>query len=153
MEVAPKLAVVASHAGEIEGELPALIPPGEYQLALAYWTTYKLFGRAPKLALWFRVVDPGQSFGVLVPRHYNVSRLIGTAGKSGRFKAPATGDLVRDYARILALPNRFDRFDLQSLKSRIVVAKVDTVTTTNRQQALAPACHYSVVRELVRCAA
>jgi len=147
---AAELRVVDTHDGEIEGAIPILLKPGEYQLRLTHWTTYRLFGRAPKLALWFSVLDQGPDFGSVVARHYNVSRLIGNPGRSGRFKAPATGALVRDYARLLALPNRFDRFDLQQLKRHVVIGKVDTVKMTATQETLAPATRYSVVRELVR---
>lgn len=150
MEGPARLTVVVSNDGVIDGPLPALIPPGEYQLGLSYWTTYKLFGRAPKLTLWFKVLDMGPQFGALLPRHYNVKALVGQAGRHGRFKAAAGCDLVRDYARLLALPARFDRFDLQCLKARVAVGRVETVKTTARQQELAPAVRYSVVRELLR---
>lgn len=150
MEGAARLTVVVSNDGEIDGPLPALIPPGEYQLALSHWTTYRLFGRAPKLALWFKVVDMGPHFGALLARHYNVRALKGKPGRHGGFKAAPGCDLVRDYARLLSLPARFDRFNLQALKSRIALGRVDTVKTTARQQELAPAVRYSVVRELLR---
>lgn len=150
MGAAPDLRVVSSCDGVIDGGLPALIPPGEYQLALQHWQTYKFFGKAPKLALWFKVVTPGEHFGIELARHYNVKALVGNAGRNGRFKAAPGSDLVRDYARLLALPTRFDRFDLQSLTRRIVAGRVDTVTTTARQQTLAPAVRYSVIRELLR---
>src|SRR5690606_23333103 len=54
---AAELRVVDTHDGEIEGAIPILLKPGEYQLRLTHWTTYRLFGRAPKLALWFSVLD------------------------------------------------------------------------------------------------
>ena len=136
--------------GEIVGELPALLSPGEYQLALDHWKTSRLFGRAPKLALWFRVVDQGTHFGARVPRYYNVASLKGGTGRGGRFKATPGGDLARDYARLLALPARFDRFNLHALKSHIVIGLVSTVTADARQRALAPASQYSVVRHLDR---
>lgn len=148
MNAVPKLTVVASNDGEVE--LPALIPAGEYQLRLTHWTTYTLYGRSPKLSLWFTVITQGNCFGTVLARHYNVLRLIGKAGRGGRFKAPAGGDLVRDYARLLALPGRFDRLNLEQLKRHVVVGNVGTVTTTARQKSLAPAVQYSVVRELLR---
>ena len=149
MSAQPNLRIVQSGDGEIEGELPALIPPGKYQLRLTHWTTYKFMGKAPKLALCFSVIQQGQYFEALLKRHYNVVRLVGKEGRSGRFKASPGGDLVRDYARLLQLPSRFDRFDLQQLKSHVILGLVDTVTTTARQKALAPAVQYSVVRELL----
>lgn len=153
MGAAPDLRIVPSADGFIDGGLPALIPPGEYQLSLQHWQTYKFMGRSPKLAMYFTVVDPGEHFGALLARHYNVLALVGKEGRSGRFKASAGCDLVRDYARLLELPSRFDRFDLQGLTRRIITGRVDTVTTTARQQKLAPAVRYSIVRELLRIAA
>ena len=150
MGAAPDLRIVPSCDGFIDGGLPALIPPGEYQLAATHWQTYRFFGRAPKLAIWFRVVTPGEHFETKLARHYNCKDLVGKPGRNGRFKVAAGSDLVRDYARLLELPGRFDRFDLQSLTRRIIAGRVDTVTTTARQQQLAPAVRYSVVRELLR---
>lgn len=150
MEGASRLALVVSNDGELVGDLPALLPPGKYQLALDHWKTSRLFGRAPKLALWFRVVQNGPQFEELVPRYYNVVSLKGKAGRGGRFQAAHGGDLARDYARLLALPARFDRFNLQALKSQIVIGHVDTVTADAKQRALAAASHYSVVRRLER---
>ena len=135
--------------GDVDGGLPPLLPPGIYTLRLTYWTTYLLYGRLPKLAIWFQVMDQGSHFETEVPRHYNITRMVGHAGRSGRFKAPATGDLARDYARLLALPARFDRFNLEQLKRHLIVGKVETVTGQQARQ-LAPAVHYSIVRELVR---
>lgn len=150
MEGAAKLALVVSNDGEVVGDVPALIPPGKYELALDHWKTSRLFGRAPKLALWFRVVQQGIHFGAMVPRYYNVVGLKGQVGRGGRFKASHGGDLAREYARLLALPGRFDRFNLQALKSHVVVGHVSTVTADAKQRALAPASHYSVVRQLER---
>lgn len=150
MGAAPELRIVSSCDGVIDGGLPALIPPGEYQLALQHWQTYRFYGKAPKLALWFKVMTQGEHFGVELARHYNVKALVGTPGRYGRFKSSAGSDLVRDYARLRALPTRFDRFDLQWLKNRILCGRVDTVKTTARQQELAPAVRYSVIRELLR---
>lgn len=144
------LKLVHSSDGEIEGELPALVPPGIYQLRLTHWATYKYMNRAPKLALCFSIIQQGEYFEELLKRHYNVARLVGKEGRSGRFKAVPGCDLVREYARLLELPGRFDRFNLQQLKSRVILGSVGTVTTTARQKTLAAAVQYSVVRELLR---
>lgn len=138
------------HDGEIDGQLPALIPPGEYQLTLSHWTTYLLFGRAPKLTLWFRVVQQGKHFDALVPRHYNVKALKGRARRNGQFKAAAGCDLVREYARLLPSPGRLDRIALQPLAVRVVVGRVDTVKHARDQKELPQCVRYSVVRELLR---
>ena len=101
MDGASRLTLVVSHDGEIDGPLPALLPAGVYQLTLSHWTTYKLFGRTPKLSLWFKVVQQGPHFGAIVPRHYNVKALKGAARRNGQFKVAPNCDLVREYARLL----------------------------------------------------
>lgn len=138
------------HDGEIDGQLPALVPPGEYQLALSHWTTYLLFGKAAKLTLWFRVVQQGPHFGAILPRHYNVKSLSGRARRNGQFKATHGGDLVREYARLLPSPGRLDRIALQPLTARVVVGRVDTVTNARDQKELPSCVRYSVIRELLR---
>src|SRR5881392_1056758 len=106
MEGATKLALVVSNDGEIVGDVPALLPEGKYQLALDHWKTSRLYGKACKLALWFKVVEQGTHFGAMVPRYYNIAGIKGQAGRGGRFKATHGGDLAREYARLLALPAR-----------------------------------------------
>jgi hypothetical protein len=57
-------------------------------------------GKQPKLVPMFRVISPGEYFGLLIPGYYNVSKLIGKQGRNGRFKAAKRSNFVRDFARI-----------------------------------------------------
>lgn len=150
MHAAPKLTVVDTPAGELDGIAPILLPKGDYQLGLQHWSTYKAFGRQPKLVLWFKVLDMGQHFEAMVPRYFNVKRLIGKPGRSGRFAAAYSSDFVRDYARVMGSRQRLDRFDLNGLRSLVVVGHVDTVTRGHDQGDLADGLRYSVVRRLLR---
>lgn len=150
MGAAPDLRIVSSCDGELVDSLPALIAPGEYRLILDHWITWRLFGRQPKLALWFKVADNGEAFGALVPKYYNVLDLKGKPGRNGQFKAAAGGDFARDYNRLLWSPRRLDRFNLEQFRRTVIVGQVGTVTKGFRQERLAPASQYSVVRTLVK---
>lgn len=148
---APRLTVVRpAAAGELSGDKPALIPPGEYQLRFTHWQTAILWGRSHKVILHCIVCDLGPHFGVKLRRFYNVEKIIGRPCKDGRFKVGWNHDLVREYAQLLPMPHRLDRLNLERLESLLIVGRVETTTTTARQKRLPDALHYSVVRELLR---
>lgn len=136
--------------GEIEGDGYALVPPGEYRLRFDTWTTIIMWGRAPKLALKFKILDFGEHFETTLYRWYNVKRLVGKPGKQGRYKIGLTSDLYRDYASLLGAPLRPDRIALTKLKPLVIVGAVETVSKDRSQTTLHQACQYSVIRELVR---
>lgn len=147
----PSLTLVEDIAsGELSGEKPALVPPGEYQLRLTHWETGIVWGRSQKVILHFLVCDVGIHFGTKLARYYNVEKIVGKPGRFGRFKVRWRHDLVRDYCTLFPTPQRLDRIDLDRLAHTILAARVETVTTTARQKTLPPALQYSVVRELLR---
>jgi len=143
----------SEQAGEVSGEQPTLIPPGEYTLGLVGWRTAIMWGRSHKLVLHFKVVGFGDCFGAAVNRYYNIKRVIGTPGPGGRFKATWNQDVVREYARIVGAPGRLDRLDLCKLSKLLIVGRVDTVCVTARQRSIPDCLKYSVVRELLRTGA
>lgn len=149
MNAIPKLALVVSDDGEVVG-MPALVPPGEYRLRLDGWNTVMLFGRSPKLVLNFRIMDMGEHFEKPLKRWYNVAELVGRAGKSGKFRAGWSSDLVREYAMLVEQPARRDRLALSSLKEHLIIGLVETVATDRKQGKIAEHSRYSVVRRLLR---
>jgi hypothetical protein len=50
-------------ACSLEGDAPALVPPGEYDLRFDYYDTATMFGCAPKLVLWFTIITRATFFG------------------------------------------------------------------------------------------
>jgi hypothetical protein len=134
---------------EIEEGSRVFVPPGIYHVAFVDWSTCVLFGKARKLALTFRIVDPGESFGKQVNRWYNTARLIGRPGPHGRFKATKGSDFIADYVRLVGMPSRTDRASLTKLMPLLIKAEVSTVTTNQVQKEIAEPLRYSVVRRLI----
>jgi hypothetical protein len=57
-------------ACSLEGEAPALVPSGEYELRFDYYDAATMFGRAPKLVLWFTIVSMGSHFDTVKLARY-----------------------------------------------------------------------------------
>lgn len=123
-----------------------LLTPGQYPAAFETWSTYRMFGRAPKLVLRFVLMDaPGQP---RVERFYNVKSLIGPARKRGRFKAGANSDFVKDYFRLAGRGARPDRFALSRLHGRVFIVTLHTVRRDTKQRDIPEALRYSVITEI-----
>ena len=134
---------------ELEGERPALIPPGTYELRFDHHETLILFGRASKLVLWFTIISMGPYFDVVkVPRFYNVKRIIGRPQKHGRFKCGFKSDFLREYARLFPAPVRLDRIPMSEFRRHVVLGRVRTVTRGSDQGAIPESLQYSVIEEL-----
>ena len=126
------------------------IPPGRYDVVLVSWFTCLLFkGRSAKLALNFRVVTFGESFGVVLRRWYHVRKILGKPGHNGRFRVGRGSDFMHDYARLVGMVSRNDRFALSRLKNVQISAEVETVTKDYDQRDIPGALRYSVIRELI----
>jgi hypothetical protein len=134
---------------EITGEVYDLVPPGRYQLRFVRSWTSIMFGRQPKLALNFQIVDFGEYNGKRVTRWYNVKQLIGKHGPSGHFRIGKRSDFLAEYAQLFGMPSRNDRFALSHLKAVIVAATIGTVTRSYNQKGIHTSLQYSVVRELL----
>jgi hypothetical protein len=114
------------------------------------WWTGIMFTKAPKIALTFKIVTPGEHFGKLVSRWFNVKRLIGAHGRSGRFQIGRRSDFLTDYVRLVGMPSRTDRLSLARLRPLVLLVKIDTVTINRRQRVIEDPLQYSVVRDLIR---
>lgn len=133
----------------IEGELRPRVKQGVYELAFIHQETAKLFnGRAHKLVLWIRIVTQGESFGVLLPRYYNVKKLKGKVGKNGDFILSPNCNFVREYASLFPIPKRLDRIPMSVFKNRIFIGGVRTVVTGFKQAKIPEQLQYSVIGSL-----
>ena len=140
----------ASGYGLLDGVPPPLILPGLYDFRFDYYETKVLFGRAPKLILWFTVVTFGDYFDrVRLPRYYNLARLMEKPRKWGRFKVGYKSDFLREYATLFATPPRLDRIPMSVFENVTVTGKVRTVSTGAKQEAIPAALQYSVIGQLV----
>ncbi len=135
---------------QIDGDRPALLPPGEYDVTFVGFCTFVLFGRASKLNVQFKVMTMGDHFEKRLSRYYNVTRLIGRPGANGRFKVGFHSDFLREYGKLFPVPSRLDRISMSSFERRILVARVRTVERGSQQDAIPDALQYSVISELIR---
>lgn len=135
-----------------EGDFPPPIPEGRYDLRLIGYSTQIAFKKSAKLILDFMVLDLGPSHGRLVSRYYNVDRLIGGAGKSGRFVPPKRGDFMLEFLTLFPdhVPNRLDRISLAPMFDRIIRGEVRTVRQNNVQRLYPKPLQYSVVGKLIK---
>lgn len=137
-----------SGTAAIEGERPALVPPGLYDVAFNHYETAVMFGRAAKLVLQFRIVTMGDHFESKLNRFYNITRLIGRPAREGRFKVGYHSDFLREYATLFGVPARLDRIPMSNFGKHIFIAKVRTVDKGSQQRKIPEALHYSVISEL-----
>jgi hypothetical protein len=140
----------ASNYGLLDGDRPPLILPGLYDFRFDYYETRVLYGRTPKLVLWFTVITFGDHFDcVRLPRYYGLTKLLEKPRKWGRFKAGYKCDFLREYATLFSAPLRPDRIPMSAFDKVIIVGKVRTVTTGSKQEAIPAALQYSVIGQLV----
>lgn len=127
-----------------------LIPDGEYEVILESFCTWNFMGRQPKIMLEFRIVSPGEFFGLRVPGYYNVSKLIGKPGRNGRFKVAKRSNFVRDFARVFPdfTFTRFDRMPMSKLFGIVLVTNVKTVKNGFDQRRIPESVQYSIVNQL-----
>lgn len=135
--------------GALDGERPALVPPGRYDVAFDRYYTWMMFGRAPKLTLCFRIVTFGEHFEQKLQRHYNIKKLIGPKGASGRFKCAFSCDFLREFASLFGTPSRLDRIPMTNFEKHIFIAKVRTVSKGSGQRPIPEGLHYSTIDELI----
>ena len=128
---------------------PPLIKPQKYEFVYVYHETIKLFsGRALKVVYWFRVYSMGEYNGIVLPRYYNIQKIIGKPGKNGLFVAGWKSDFLREYARLFGMPLRKDRLPLGCYTKHIFEGTVRTVIKGANQKLIDKGLQYSVIREL-----
>lgn len=135
---------------EIDGELRPLIKSGKYDAVFKGFKTVRMFnGRAEKLELLFDIITHGKYFGINIPRYYNV-KIKGKAQTEGCFKAPQSGNFLREYANLFGLPQRLDRIPMSKYKNKIFECSVKTVKTGYNQAKIHKQLQYSVIEELIK---
>jgi len=135
----------------VEGAAPALVAPGTYDLRFKHWETLLMFGCAPKLALWFTIIEMGSPYfdQVQLARYYNVKRIMGKPRKYGRFAVGPRSDALTEYGRLFSVKVRPDRIAFSRLEGVIVRGRVRTVTRASDQREIPECLRYSVLDELV----
>lgn len=131
-------------------ELIPHVEDGVYTLTYVCHSTGTYFRNALKVAFWFRVVDPGQHFGKMIPRYYNVKRFKGKKGLNGAFVPGRSSDFIREYCTLFTNPiNRLDRLPMTPFLNVLIKGKTRTVTRSGNQKNLPESLYYSVIDELI----
>jgi hypothetical protein len=126
----------------------ALIQEGEYRAVYVRHevVTLRRFGNASKVFIWFRIVDPGEAFGVELYRAYRVAKALGKR----RFTIHRDSELLLMLARVLEMKQRPDRISLSVLKNMVLVIRVGTVTKTSTGSVRPDWLRYSTIRDILR---
>jgi hypothetical protein len=131
--------------GDIEfsfdGGVPPVIPEGEYEAAFVRADRKRMYGTGERLFLWFRLITPGQWFGIELyvvctvaakgkwrPSHKFFQAWILAAGKS---------------------PCRNDRMSTKVFRGKVFRVRVRTVTKTAKRDTRTLAQQYSVIDEIL----
>jgi hypothetical protein len=130
---------------DVVGTQWPLLPLGKYSVVLEHHETALSWGRRAAVYLHFRVVDPGDYFGVKLFRAYRVAELIGKPKRNGRFTLRRRSELHLTLCRLLERARRVDRVSLSFLKNTVLKVNVRHVTTDYRQRELPMSERYSVV--------
>ena len=156
---------MSSHEGladcEIIGRDYALIPEGEYEVVLDSWETSSRFSRKDKddpsvikggkLYLWFRVDPYSQALdseGMLFMA-LNVSSLVLPTGENGKFKVGARSKYYKTSSVYLGRRRQNMLEAPKSLKGKVLVARVRTVKSDDKQRKHSEEEWYSVIDELI----
>lgn len=134
--------------------LSPLVPPGVYQLAYVRHAARRMFGRSPKLIVWFRILDFGESNGAVIPRYYNLRELSGkpnAAGNFKRFKVGQRSDLMHEFALVCVIDRtmRLDQLPIARLGEFVLKGRVRTVTHNRKQKRIHDQLQYSVVETIL----
>lgn len=132
----------------VEHDHRPLIPEGEYRAVYVRHEVVVLrrFGNATKVFIWFRIVDPGEAFGVELYRAYRVAKALGKR----RFTIHRDSELLLMLARVLEMKQRPDRISLSVLKNMVLVIRVGTVTKTSTGSVRPDWLRYSTIRDILR---
>lgn len=137
------------HAGCVKGDFGTIVAPGIYELGFDYFETGILFGKAPKLIIWFKMFEFGKDFQKPLPRYYNVKKTKGRLGKYGYFEVGPRSDFIRDYGRLFGTPLNTKQIPMVQFESKIIKGRVKTVTKGRDGKLIPDGQLYSVVEELI----
>ena len=135
----------------VADDIPQLVKPGVYDLALIDYKTAMMFmGKAPKLIMNFRIITFGDCFETELSRYYNVQRIIEKPQRYGRFKCSKKGAFLREYMTLFTgRVTRLDRVPMSYFQEEIIEGKVHTVKRSQGRD-IPNELQYSVITELLR---
>ena len=146
---------------EVIGRDYALIPEGEYEVVLESWETSSRFSRKDKddpslikggkLYLWFRVDPYSQTLDseVLLFMAMNVNSLVLPTGENGKFKVGARSKYYKTLKRLFGEKAAEIARSPKLVMGKVLVARVRTVKTDDKQRKHSEEEWYSVIDELI----
>ncbi|MDA8794194.1 hypothetical protein N9O33_00515 [Gammaproteobacteria bacterium] len=146
---------------EVIGRDYALIPEGEYEVVLESWETSSRFSRKDKddpslikggkLYLWFRVDPYSQTLDseVMLFMAMNVNSLVLPTGENGKFKVGARSKYYKTLKRLFGEKATEIARSPKLVRGKVLVARVRTVKTDDKQRKHSEEEWYSVIDELI----
>jgi len=126
------------------------IPDGEYQAVyVSHQISNGSFGF--KVKITFRIVSMGEYFETLIDGWYNIKEGGSSKRKGGSLSLTRGQNLTTELLKVLQINKRPDRLSLTMLKGLLLLIKVRTVTTNNRQKKYSELQQYSVVDSMLCC--
>ena len=127
-----------------DGDRPVWVKSGIYPAVLVDWKrSHPHFGRVD-LLMWFRIVEEGDFYGVVIPAYYQV-----TWAKGKNFSAGWHSHFCRDYQQCFGRVERKDRFAITKFESVQLKVKVVENTTDSKGEPLARVNQYSRVERVL----
>ena len=142
---------MSSSKFKMENDLPPLVPEKRYEVTMkAYRTALMFAGVAPKLVMDFVILTPGDHYGVVLPKYYNVSHIKGRPAENGEFKVGRKSDFARDFFSLFTVNHRKpDGFRMDLFEGATLLAKVETVVWA-RNRSIPTNLQYSKVARLIK---
>jgi hypothetical protein len=146
---------------EVIGRDYALIPEGEYEVVLESWETSSRFSRKDKddpalikggkLYLWFRVDPYSQTLDseVMLFMAMNVNSLVLPTGENGKFKVGARSKYYKTLKCLFGEKAAEIARSPKLVRGKVIVARVRTVKTDDKQRKHSEEEWYSVIDELI----
>ena len=146
---------------EVIGRDYALIPEGDYEVVLESWETSSRFSRKDKddpslikggkLYLWFRVDPYSQTLDseVMLFMAMNVNSLVLPTGENGKFKVGARSKYCKTLKRLFGEKAAEIARSPKLVMGKVLVARVRTVKTDDKQRKHSEEEWYSVIDELI----
>lgn len=131
-------------SGRLEGRAQPLIPTGRYAVEYVKYENWFYLGKRPKMTVTFRVIQPGDHYGVEVCRYYNLKSI----KKGGGFTVGHASKFWREYVALFGLPVRLDRIPMSAFKGEWLNAHITEVKTGPRDRPIPEPLWYSVIEHL-----
>ncbi len=134
----------------IENDKYCLIPDGMYQVTFMMFKTALMFRNAPKIELWFKVLNHPDYSGYELPKWYNCTKVI-KKGKNGKFKVARRSNFSIDFIRLFEyLPGRLDRLPMSYFNQSLFEIETETVTRNFQQIEYPNPLRYSKIKRIVK---